>query len=176
MLLSSYQQCCITVIPFCSFVAKLKFMIHDWRNSRPRMSDNRSVELQQVCMGVPFVYILYLAATDLFFFLAGWDSRHVGSGKSTLTCQLEVCWRKSSFTAVTTSFLDSIGISGGYWKILAARSLCCRQCLSWLSSIASLAGIRKGPSRRDATICIAGGGWAWYCVVVLILTPLESII
>lgn len=35
---------------------------------------------------------LYLAATDLFFF-AGW------------------CWRKPSFTAVTTSFLDSIGIS-----------------------------------------------------------------
>ena len=32
------------------------------------MSDDRSVELQQVCMGVPFVYILYLAATDLFFF------------------------------------------------------------------------------------------------------------
>lgn len=54
---------------------------------------------------------LYLAATDMFFFFAGWDSRHVGSGKSTLTCQLEVCWRKPSFTAVTTSFLDSIGIS-----------------------------------------------------------------
>lgn len=105
MLLSSYQQCCITVFPFCSFVAKLNFMIHDWRNSRPRCRTTEVWNYSRYVWGYP----LFGCHRSVFF--AGWDSRHVGSGKSTFTCQLEVCWRKPSFTAVTTSFLDSIGIS-----------------------------------------------------------------